>query len=173
MNTPLTRTPLRPALYSLSLALILGLSACATNPERNAMLQQADSVLLQAQSRSGLQMVVRPDTLTIGQELQLQVSTSRPGYLYIYQIGTEQSLSLVFPNAMDGANYLKAGTYQLPNPSWLMRARGPAGVGYFMAVLTQQPQNLMTLQADVQRGLIQPPQPYAAALSTVREIAPR
>jgi hypothetical protein len=119
-----------------------------------------------------LHLSSQPDPLVVGDTLAVQIQTNQPGYLYIYQVATDgETLSLVFPNAMDAANYLPAGMTALPRPSWQLRAHGPVGTGYLLAVLTPQAQNLLTLQGEVNAGYIKPPQPYAAALLPLREIA--
>lgn len=142
--------------------------------ERSVLLQRMDGVLRQAQATGAVQLVARPDPVTTGQLVQLEVRTAQPGYLYLYQISTDgTSLSLAFPNAMDGANYLPAGQTALPRASWQLRARGPAGVGYLLAVLTPQPLDLMTLQAQLQAGQFLTPGAYSAALATLRETAPQ
>ena len=159
----------------------VGLAGCATPQqaetpvalERGVLLQRMDTALQQAQSAGVVRLVTRPNPIPTGQLLQLEVQTTQPGYLYLYQISTDgKSLSLAFPNAMDGANYLPVGQTSLPRASWQLRARGPAGVGYLLAILTPQPQDLLTLQGQTQAGQILTPTPYAAAMATLREITP-
>ena len=90
--------------------------------------------------------------------------------MYIYQIGTDgNSLTLLFPNAIDGANYINGGV-QLPRPSWRIVARGPQGVGYFLAVTAEQPQDLLALAAQVRDGQINVVGRYAAAMAQLREL---
>lgn len=165
---------------ALALASTLALTACqtvATQPvpqERSVLLQRMDDVLRGAQA--GLRITSQPDPIPTGHALSVEVSTAQPGYLYLYQVGTDgKTLDVVFPNAVDGANYLQAGVTALPRPSWKLRAHGPAGVGYLVAVLTAQPLNLLTLQAEANQGRFitqgATPGPYAAALGPLREVA--
>lgn len=142
--------------------------------ERGVLLQRVDTLVQQAQPGSGLRLSTSPDPLMVGGTLNVQVTIPQAGYIYLYQIATDgKTLSLVFPNAIDGANYLTPGQHNLPRASWQLKAHGPAGVGYMVAVLTPQPQNLLDLQADVNRGIFNLKQPYSAALSTLNEVAPR
>ena len=123
-------------------------SATPVSHERGVLLQRVDAVVQQAQP--GLSLHTSPDPLVVGGTLNVQLSSTQAGYLYLYQIATDgKTLSLVFPNAMDGANYLTPGQHSLPRASWQLKAHGPAGVGYLLAVLTPQPQNLISLQAPM------------------------
>jgi hypothetical protein len=171
----------RRTLGGLGLVMALvGLSACQSLPsepvpqERGELLQRMDAVMQGAQSRSGLGLQIQPNPVTTGQTIGVEVSSAQAGYLYLYQIATDgKTLSMVFPNAVDGANYIQPGTTQLPRASWQLRAKGPEGLGYLMAVLTQQPLNLLTVQGQANLGQFSTQAPYAAASSTLREIAQR
>ncbi len=156
----------------------LWLTGCATTTpvshERGVLLQRVDTVILQAQPGSGLRMGTSPDPLVVGGTLKVQVTSPQAGYLYLYQIATDgKTLSLVFPNAIDGANYLTPGQHSLPRASWQLKAHGPAGVGYLLAVQTPQPLNLLELQSDVNQGTFNLKQAYSAALTALHEVAPR
>jgi hypothetical protein len=171
----------RRALGGLGLAAALaGLSGCQSLPsepqpqERSALLQRMDAVIQGAHSPAGLRLQSQPDPVATGQTIGVEVSSAQAGYLYLYQIATDgKTLSMVFPNAVDGANYIQPGITQLPRASWQLRARGPEGVGYLVAVLTQQPLNLLTTQGQANQGQFSMQAPYAAASSTLREVAPR
>lgn len=140
--------------------------------ERGVLLQRIDSVMAVAQNSGSVRMTASPDPVVTGQALQIEVSTTQPGYLFVYQVATDgRTLSLVFPNAMDGANYLAAGTHRLPRANWQLTARGPAGTGYLLGVLTPQPLNVVAMQADAQQGNINLPATYSAALATLREVS--
>ena len=158
-------------LAPLALGCALVLTGCESIPQNaSTLLARADQVLRNASNPYGVALRVNPPELQTGQTLGLEVRTSGPGYLYIYQIATDgKSLSLLFPNAIDGANYVN-GTVQLPRPSWRIVARGPQGVGYFVAVTTVQPQDLTEQAAQVRDGQIKLTGPYAAAMAQLREL---
>jgi hypothetical protein len=158
---------------------LLALGGCETLPsqpipqERSALLQRMDAVIQGAQSQGGLRMVSQPDPVVTGQTLHLQVDSAQAGYLYLYQIGTDgKTLSMIFPNAVDGANYISPGTTSLPRVSWQLRAKGPAGMGYLVAVVTPQALNLLTVQGQANRGQFTTHAPYAATSIVLREVAP-
>ncbi len=119
-------------------------------------------------------MQLSANQVRTGDAIALQVAASQPGYVYLFQIGTDgKTLSMVFPNAMDGANAIAPGSpLTLPRPNWRMSARGPAGVGHLLAIVTEQPVDLMALQAGVSQGRVAVPGRYGATMATLREVAP-
>jgi hypothetical protein len=165
------------------LALAAGLAAlltgCATTvppaPVASAeLMQRLDGLLRQAAPAARVGLRISPETVTTGQLVTADVQSAQGGYLYLLQLGTDgQQLSLVFPNAADGANLIPAGgRLQLPRPGWRMRTAGPAGVGYLMAVVTAEPQDLTALGAAVQRQAPAFQGLYGAALQPLKEVAP-
>lgn len=153
----------------LSAALFAG---CGGNPHAPAshLLAHADQVVRAASPAQSVQVRVSPPEVRHGQRIALDLASNTPGYLYIYQISTDgQTLSLLFPNAMDGANYV-TGPLQLPRGQWTMTARGPAGVGYMLAVLTAQPQDLLVLGEQARSGRVALSGPYAASMAQLREL---
>lgn len=176
------KTPSSSLLFTGALAALL-LAGCASQAnvqqapaqfERGVLLQRVDAVMAAAQNSGSVRLTVSPDPVVTGQTLQVDIATAQPGHLYLYQVATDgRTLSLVFPNAIDGANYLAAGSHRLPRANWQLAARGPAGTGYLMAVLTPQPLNVVAMQADTSQGNINLPAPYSAALATLREVAAR
>jgi hypothetical protein len=140
--------------------------------ERGSLLTKVDSVLAASQPSGRLKLTANPNTLITGQTLQVDVMATQPGYIYIYQVSTDgRTLSLVFPNAIDGANYLPSGMMQLPRRNWQLKAHGPAGTGYLLAVQTPQQLDALIVQADANSGNIFLPKSYSAALATLREIS--
>ncbi len=160
----------------IALAIAFGLAGCATPPGTAdaTLLHQVDTVMRQASPARSVKLSLSAEQIKTGESISAQVSTDAAGYVYLYQIETDgRGLSLVFPNAMDGANYAAAGTaLTLPRPNWRMAARGPAGVGHMLAVVTQAPLDLVALQADTRQGKVVVSPPYGAAMVTLREVAP-
>lgn len=83
-------------------------------------------------------------TLRIRQDyLDFSVSTNKPGFLYILQVGSDgRTFNVLFPNAQDGANQVGAGTHRFPRETWRLRAGGPTGTSYLMAYLSSSRKNL-------------------------------
>ena len=160
------------------LAFAAGLAAvagCAT-PTMVDMtpLQRLDAVLRNAGPTLPVSLRLDSDRVTTGSALQIQVASPVEGYVYLFQLTTDgKTLQLVFPNAMDGTNHLGAGQQlALPRPNWRMATRGPAGVGYLLAVVAAEPQDLLALQAGMAGGKLDIRGPYGAALNAFREVAP-
>lgn len=158
------------------LAVTLGMAGCISPPgtaDAN-LLHRMDTVMRQAAPSMAVRVKLSADQVKTGDAILAEISSNMAGYVYLFQMGTEgRTLSLVFPNAMDGANYIAAGTsLKLPRQNWRMSARGPSGVGQIMAVVTENPLDLMTLQTNTQQGKIEVGAKYGAAMVVLRETAP-
>lgn len=165
----------------LALLAALSLTACSTAPVTPTggaaaanLMQQVDATLRQSAPDRRVSLRLAPDTITIGSALGLELKSEQPGYVYVFQLSSDgRELNLVFPNSLDGANHLPAGlAAQLPRPTWRLAARGPAGVSYLMAVVAQEPQDLMALPKSLKEGRIEIKGPYAASMAPLREVAP-
>lgn len=170
------RTWIRSSASLACAAALAALTACATPPGGvdQPLLQKMDTLMRQAAPQLPVSLRLNSEQLTTGSTLQAEVASPVAGYVYLFQLSTDgDKLDLLFPNAMDGANYLPAGQrLALPRPNWRMAARGPAGVGYVMAVISESPQDLFALQAGLAAGRLDLRAPFGAAMSTLREVAP-
>jgi hypothetical protein len=72
-------------------------------------------------------------------KLTFRLSSSRPGFLYVFMVGTDkQHFHLLFPNALDENNRVEAGKeLALPRAGWAMVAGGPPGTNHFVAVVSE------------------------------------
>ncbi len=82
--------------------------------------------------------------------LELTVKTQSDGYLYIALAGSDQeSLYLLFPNRIDGDNFVKANQeIKLPRRSWRIVAGGPKGVDTVLVMVTDSPRDLTQLEGE-------------------------
>jgi len=157
-------------------AVTFGLAGCISPPgtaDAN-LLHRMDTVMRQASPSMSVRVRLSADQVKTGDAILAEITSNATGFIYLFQIGTEgRTLSLVFPNAMDGANYIAAGTsMRLPRQNWRMTARGPEGVGHMMAVVTKNPLDLMALQSNTRLGKIEVRSQYGAAMVTLRETTP-
>jgi hypothetical protein len=163
--------------FIAALLVAAGLAGCGastpTAPDSGS-LARVDTLMRSASGALPIALKLSAEQIRLGDTLGASVTPGVSGHVYLIQVGTDgRTQSLLFPNAIDGANFVPAGsTLQLPRPNWRMTARGPAGVGYFIAVLSVQPLDLMALQASVSRGELAVPGSYGAAMATLRETAP-
>lgn len=158
----------------LGLSLVATLGACTTTGPMPSLMQQLDNTMRQSAPDRRVRLQLGTETLKVGDTLAVQARSAQPGYLYLFQLSSDgRELNLVFPNSIDGANYVGAGQpADLPRPTWRLRAKGPTGVGYLMAVVTQEQQDLLALPARLKEGQIALVGPYAAAMAPLREVAP-
>lgn len=75
------------------------------------------------------------------------VHSSHEGYLYLMMVGSDGStFDLLFPNKLDGSNYIQAGqTIRFPRSSWEVIAQGPAGKDHILAIVADAPRDLANL----------------------------
>ncbi len=163
-------------LKAAAVSIVIGLTGCA-NPPQTAdagLLHRVDTVMRQATPAMAVSLKLSAAQVKTGEAIAAEVGANAAGYVYLFQMGTDgRTLSLVFPNAMDGANYITPGAaLGLPRPNWRMAARGPAGVGHLMVVVTASPLDILALQANVAQGTLDVGAPYGAAMVTLREVAP-
>ena len=85
-----------------------------------------------------VQLVTARNSLRIGKDLlDFSVTTAQQGYLYLLQVGSDgKTFNLLFPNKIDGENFLPAGTHRFPRESWRVRAGGPAGKSHILAIVS-------------------------------------
>lgn len=82
--------------------------------------------------------------------LDLRVTSLHAGHVYVALAGSDgKSLYLLFPNALDGDNRIKAGqTLRLPRPRWQIVAGGPPGRNTLLVMVTDSPRDLSGLEAE-------------------------
>jgi Domain of unknown function (DUF4384) len=164
----------RRGLLAAGLATGLLLAGCATTGTNVGSddLVRADQLI--RSGTAGWNVAIKPSQaeIRLNELLQVEVSSARPGYVYLFQMRTDnRRLNSVFPNAIDGANYMNTPSMSLPRPTWQMRATGPAGLAYYVAVVTEQPQDLLALMANVNEASkpLAITGSYGAAIVSVRE----
>jgi hypothetical protein len=166
----------RFALAAALLATAAGFSGCASTPTGASpdVLAVVDATVRQADARRAVQLQLSVPSVPVGGTVGMQLRSASAGYVYVYHVGTDgRTLSMIFPNANDGANYVAAGaSLQLPRPGWVLRAKGPAGLGYMVAVVAERPQDLRAIDAAVAGQRIAVDGPYGAVMTQFREVAP-
>jgi hypothetical protein len=82
--------------------------------------------------------------------LELTVKSPSDGYLYIALAGSDQkSLYLLFPNRIDGDNFVKANQeIKLPRRTWRIVAGGPKGIDTVLVMVTDSPRDLTQLEGE-------------------------
>ena len=90
-----------------------------------------------------VQLKPTSDNLKIGKDiLNFSVTTNKDGHLTILQVGSDgQTFMQLFPNEKDNNAFVKAGVTVLPRPNWQIKAGGPAGTSYLLAILSDSPRD--------------------------------
>lgn len=79
-------------------------------------------------------------TYTIGQNVEVFFRVNQDSYLYLYNTDARGITRLIFPNAYDGDNFLRANaTYRIPDRNYRLVATHPAGRETLYAVATTTP----------------------------------
>lgn len=98
--------------------------------------------------RRTVEITPTKNKLKIGNDkFSFSLRSSNAGYLYLLMVGSDgKTFDLLFPNKLDGDNYIKAGdTVQFPRPSWEVVAQGPAGKDHILAIVADAPRDLSKL----------------------------
>lgn len=167
-RVPMPAATLRRAAFLCLCFVLTSLSGCGTFE-----VSMADQVIRQASSDARVSLQVEPSTVRVGDALAMRVRAERPGYLYVVQIGSgNRAMTLVHPNPIEPASrFVQPGTVTLlPGPGWKMIANGPPGTGYYLAIVTDQAQDLAAFRAALEHRRIDVQGNYGAAIVTLREL---
>jgi hypothetical protein len=132
-----------PAPAAPSAAALPAPAATATAPFIHPERTLGD-IFSQRDDRREVSVKVSRDVLRVGQDrLELTVSSSQPGYLYLLYAGSDgTSFGMLFPNQLDGDNFiLGRRPVPLPRAGWTLQARGPAGTNRLLAIVTDTPRD--------------------------------
>jgi len=116
-----------------------GLACTATAADWACVL---DGLARLSATPQGLALRVTPAEAKLGDRLKFDVMPAHDGQLQLLAVDDtpDGKLTLVFPNALDGRNSVKAGqALALPRPSWHIEARPPTGRSWMVAVLSDVP----------------------------------
>jgi hypothetical protein len=106
-----------------------------------------------------LTVSAQPSVMRIQQDpLRLKIQSPRSGYLYIALAGSDQkSLYLLFPNSLDGDNYVQANqTIELPRTGWRVTAGGPKGVNTVLVMVADSPRHVAQLAGQKVGPFVKP-----------------
>jgi hypothetical protein len=87
-------------------------------------------------------------SLRIGQDtLDFTLTSSHAGYVYLLMVGSDgQAFDMLFPNKIDGDNYLEAGQQiRLPRPNWQVMAQGPEGKDHLLVIVADAPRDFSSI----------------------------
>ncbi len=171
-------TKLSTTVAGCALGLVLVLAGCgapskgSSAPDANWQ-QRMEWVMRQATPALQVRVQAAANPVKLGEALKLRVFSNTAGFVYLLQLDSDgKALRLVFPNAVDDANFMGAGYLDLPRGTWRMPARDPAGVAYLMAVVSPTQLDLPALQAQLAYGRFEMMGTYGAAMVPLRDVRP-
>jgi hypothetical protein len=150
----------------LWLALMLG--GCAAPSQRAApqtnWLKHMQATLRQATPALQVRLQVTASPAAPGEAWKLRVFSNTAGFLYLLHLdGDDKALRLVFPNAVDGANFMGAGYLDLPRGTWRLPSHDPNATSRLMAIVSPTELDLPALQAQLAYGRFELMGTYGAA----------
>lgn len=76
-------------------------------------------------------------------DVNFALTSSHAGSVYLLMVGSDgKTFDMLFPNQIDSANAIEAGqTLRLPRPSWQVKAGGPPGKNYLLAIVAESPRD--------------------------------
>ncbi len=126
--------------------------AVATAPDNTAPAVPLSRVLEQIHGqrdgKRNVTVTATPERLRIGADaLGLRITASHAGHVYVAMLGSDgESLYLLFPNQLDGANRIEPGqTLALPRSRWAVKAGGPPGQNQLLVVVSDGARDLAAL----------------------------
>ena len=138
-------------------------SLVPTEPAPSTQAVQPAQLLAQIHAQRDASRVLtvsaQPSVMRIQQDpLRLKIQSPRSGYLYIALAGSDQkSLYLLFPNSLDGDNYVQANqTIELPRTGWRVTAGGPKGVNTVLVMVADSPRHVAQLAGQKVGPFVKP-----------------
>jgi len=80
-------------------------------------------------------------------EVSFTLNSTHAGHLYLLMVGTDgKTFDMLFPNKIDSDNAIEAGKQVvLPRPSWQIKAGGPPGKNYLLAIVADAPRDFSSI----------------------------
>lgn len=88
--------------------------------------------------------------LRVGDEVTLQVTLPRAGYLNVVAVDSQDRATVLYPNKYSATNDVKAGVFKFPTAdmNFVVRASEPLGPSLVVAFFSDKPVNLLELGAE-------------------------
>lgn len=76
---------------------------------------------------------------TEGDAFAVHFSVNRPSYVYLFDVGTDGKVQMIFPNGYSASNFVSAGIHSLPEGLYQLLAEAPAGTEHVQIVASLSP----------------------------------
>lgn len=162
--------------WAVGLALVL----CGCSASRGTVasadanwMPRVEAVVGRANPALQVRVQAAANSVKGGQALKVRVFSNAPGFVYLLQLDAQgRTLRMVFPNAVDEANFMGAGYLDLPRGAWRMPAHDPASMAYLVAIVSPTQLDLSALQAQIAYGRFELVGNYGAAMVPLRDGRP-
>lgn len=113
----------------------------------NNLDEALKNILAGSKKTADLSVNVPAQVKINGAPLSAKISVKDDSYLYVfYRSSDRKGLTLLFPNALDKDNLIKAGTaFSLPRADWPLVAGGPEGQSQLLVVSSRYPRDIAQL----------------------------
>ncbi len=117
-----------------------------------------ETIIIQPQpTRFALQLGLNQIDYAPGDKLRLTIALNQDAYLYVYNITPDQRINLLFPNAYQPVNLLRAGRHTIPDRRYSLVIAPPTGFECIQVLALAAP---LALDQLLPQGKFLPKQPF-------------
>jgi hypothetical protein len=109
------------------------------------------------QTPMAVQLGLERTSYSPGDRLRLTITVNQDSYVYIYNITPDRRVNLLFPNAYQPENLLRAGTHTIPNQRYSLVISPPTGVECLQVLALAAP---LPLEQIIPDGRLAPQNPF-------------
>lgn len=109
------------------------------------------------QTPMAVQLGLERTSYSPGDRLRLTITVNQDSYVYIYNITPDRRVNLLFPNAYQPENLLRAGTHTIPNQRYSLVISPPTGVECLQVLALAAP---LPLEQIIPEGRLAPQNPF-------------
>lgn len=110
-----------------------------------------------AQTPLAVQLGLEKALYAPGEKLRLSIALNQDAYVYIYNITPDRRVNLLFPNAYQPINLLKAGVHTIPNQRYSLVISPPTGFECIQVLALAAP---LPLEQLIPEGKFSPQNPF-------------
>jgi hypothetical protein len=166
------REALHPTVIDLRTAATAYIAACTSESQRHHPVADGDPQLIRgeldliplrdgqgptwralaslASKAEPLALAGGARELRVGDEVALEVTLPRAGYLNVVAVDSQDRATVLYPNKFAATNDVKAGVFKFPTAdmNFVVRASEPLGPSLVVAFLSDKPINLLELGVE-------------------------
>ncbi|MDW8031589.1 MAG: PEGA domain-containing protein [Candidatus Bipolaricaulota bacterium] len=138
----------------LVMLVLLGFGGAAQQPGQPI----PEGIIVQpAQTPLAVQLGLEKALYTPGERLRLSLALNQDAYVYIYNITPDRRVNLLFPNAYQPVNFLRAGVHTIPNQRYSLVISPTMGLECIQVLALAAP---LPLEQLIPEGKFSPQNPF-------------